>query len=75
MTDSAIKAIGLGVLTIVLLAGCGGSSDVPTNDGPTQEPLRGPSSILQEFAGVDQFKAEFNEDGGQPRVILLLSPT
>lgn len=60
--------LGIGVM---LLLGVACTSASPS---PPQEPL-GPVPVLNELEGVEQFKARFNEDGGVPRVILLMSPT
>ncbi len=38
-------------------------------EGPAQ------TATLHELASVDQLKARFNRDAGQPRLVLLLSPT
>ena len=31
--------------------------------------------VLADLESLDQFKAQFNEDTGKPRIVLLLSPT
>ena len=31
--------------------------------------------VLEDLTGVEGLKAQFNKDGGKPRVVLLLSPT
>ncbi len=59
------------VIGVMLLLGAACTSASPS---PPQEPP-GPVPVLNELGGVDQFKARFNDDGGVPRIILLLSPT
>ena len=60
----------LGILVMLLLGAACSSASL----SPPREPL-GPVPVLNELGGVEQFKARFNEDGGVPRVILLMSPT
>ena len=67
---SAMRRGLLGIIVILLLvAACNSASS-----NPPQESL-GTVPVLNELGGVDQFKARFNEDGGVPRVLLLMSPT
>ena len=68
------KLSALGLLCLIVFAACTGSSESPTAVGSTAatEALR---PVLHDFNAVDQLKAEFNEDIGLPRLILILSPT
>ena len=74
----------LGLLSLVLLActpaleqtknepavvGAGGSS----GDAPLSTDI--PSNELVDLKSVQAFQSIFNQDAGQPRLILLLSPT
>lgn len=52
------------VLLAVALAACGGGS---ADDGA--------DSGLSDLTSVEQLSARFNEDRGEPRLVLLLSPT
>jgi ABC-type glycerol-3-phosphate transport system substrate-binding protein len=51
------------VLSMVLAACGGGSGDESAQSG------------LSDLTSVDELRAQFNEDRGQPRLLLLLSPT
>ena len=66
-------AAGLAALvTIALLAGCGGSSK--RNDSESSAPpAAGPQ--LTELRTTGEFRSLFNDAKGKPRVVLLLSPT
>lgn len=64
-----------------LLGGCGGGSDEDSaaqagGGGPTS-PTSRPSrqAALVDIAAVDDLRERFNADEGQPRLLLLLSPT
>ena len=65
----------VGVTSLILLGACGEKSRLQIGERPAAEPIEQPVPVLQDLTGVDQFKAAFNEDGGLPRLILLLSPT
>ena len=60
--------LGIGIMLLLGTACTSGATD------PPKEPL-GSGPVLIELGGVDQFKARFNEDGGEPRLLLLMSPT
>ena len=60
--------LGIGLM-ILLGVACSSASRGPSPEGV------GPAPVLSELDGVEQFKARFNEDGGMPRVVLLMSPT
>lgn len=51
--------------TVLLLAGCGGTS-------PVEESARGSISDLQD---IEQLRTMFVQDDGEVRLFLLLSPT
>lgn len=52
------------VLLSVALAACGGGSGD-----------NGASGRLSDLTSVEELSARFNEDRGEPRLVLLLSPT
>ena len=54
-------------VTMLLLAGCGGSA--------AEEPAVGSISDLQDLEDVEQLRAMFGQDDGEIRLVLLLSPT
>ena len=54
-------------VTMLLLAGCGGSA--------AEESVLGTISDLQDLEDVEQLRAMFGEDDGEIRLVLLLSPT
>lgn len=62
------------------LVGCGGSGTgtaAPQEDPPAAavaEPSGGGGDLI-DVASVDDLRARFNADTGQPRLLLLLSPT
>lgn len=57
-----MKAVAA-IAAVLLLAACGGSHKAPTTSG------------LTDLRSIDQLKSLFNEQSGQPRLILLISPT
>ena len=61
----------VGLLFLIVFAACAGDPENSTVANSTE----GPVSILHELNTVDELKAEFNLDSGQPRLILILSPT
>jgi hypothetical protein len=65
---ASVLARLLGIVLVCLVAaGCGGSS----SDGE-QQAAGGP---LTDLAEIDQLRTAFNEKQGQPRLVVLLSPT
>jgi hypothetical protein len=58
-----MKALALLVLVLVV-AGCGGDSSGP-----------GRKNALTDLQSVDQLRTLFNAHAGEPRLILLMSPT
>ena len=70
------------VATAIGLAGCGGGSGGNSAVGATDTlpsavagtpPSR--EATLVDLASVDELRGRFNADAGQPRLLLLLSPT
>ena len=66
----------------VALAGCGGDSggNTPAQAGKSEPPAAAatePSrkATLVDVSSVDELRKHFNADAGQPRLLLLLSPT
>jgi hypothetical protein len=55
-------ALAIAAVVILAAAGCGGSTERS-------------SGTLKDLRSVDQLKSLFNEESGQPRLILLISPT
>ena len=58
------------------LAGCGGSDGSTASQGElpaAAEPSQG--ATLIDVTSVDDLRTRFNTDIGQPRLVLLLSPT
>jgi ABC-type glycerol-3-phosphate transport system substrate-binding protein len=49
----------------LVVVGCGGGDDEPADA----------SSELETISSVQQFASAFDEGAGQPRLVLLLSPT
>ena len=75
MIGSTLRLTLAGAIILALLAGCG-KDDGKLGEGTSrEEPVRESVQVLHDFPGVDEFKAGFNRDAGQPRIILLLSPT
>ena len=78
----------LGLICVILFAACAGDSGSPTiaNTVPTGDsgsptiantapPTEEPAPVLRDLTAVDQLKVAFNEDAGQIRLLLILSPT
>ena len=59
-----MRLAALLVLLSITLAACGGGA---RDDGA--------SARLSDLTSVDQLQKEFNEGRGEPRLLLLLSPT
>jgi hypothetical protein len=64
-----IAFLGVAVLAVLALAGCGGSDD------QTAAPAAAPADDVQELANVLDLRAAFEADAGKPRVLFLFSPT
>ena len=75
MIGSAIRLAMMGAILLVLLAACGKDDSQLEVGASSREPLGETVQVLHDFPGVDGFKAVFEQDAGQPRIILLLSPT
>jgi hypothetical protein len=56
------------VLFAGVLAGCGGGTDEGDRGSAAPDRVTPVSNVLQ-------LRAAFNEDGGKPRLLLILSPT
>ena len=75
MSTSSLRLVMVGAILLALLAGCG-KDDSKLGEGTSSEqPVGGSVRVLHDLAAVDEFKTIFNRDAGQPRIILLLSPT
>ena len=75
MIGSAIRLAMVGAILLALLAACGKDDSKLGEEPSSEEPAGGSVQVLHDFPGVDEFKAVFERDAGQPRIILLLSPT
>ncbi len=75
MSASSLRLVMVGAILLALLAGCGEDDSNPGEVTSSEEPVGGSVQVLHDLAGVDEFKTVFNRDAGQPRIILLLSPT
>src|SRR5262245_47166538 len=68
----------LALLFILVFAGCAAppatTSAPPTSVLGTQVSAT-PAPVLTDLQGPDELKAQFNQDSGLPRIILLASPT
>ncbi len=73
MIGRAATLMAIGVLLLVFFGACKAGPSIAAVDRAAAESIQQP--VLHDLAGVDQFKAAFNEDEGLPRIILLLSPT
>lgn len=56
----AVRTASLLVLVVFALAACGGG---------------GSDEGLADLASVDELRTQFNEDRGEPRLLLILAPT
>ena len=56
------------VLVAVLLAS-------PLHQAPAQSSATNAGPVLQDLAGLEQLRAQFEIDGDKIRIVLLLSPT
>ncbi len=75
MSASSLRLVMVGAILLALIVGCGKDDNKLEEETSSKEPAAGSVQVLHELAGVDEFKAVFNRDAGQPRIILLLSPT
>ena len=62
-----MRRTGLLLLTLLVLAGCGGDE--------TAAPEGAPAAGVEELANVLELRSDFEADTGKTRVLLLLSPT
>ncbi len=65
----------LGMISVVLLAACTMDESELGTGSSSKGAIVDFVPILRDLSGVDEIKTAFNQDVGQPRVILLLSPT
>jgi hypothetical protein len=64
------------LLSVLVLAGCGGGGADEAATPPQAEPIPEASAAgVEELANVLQLRSDFESDAGKTRVILLLSPT
>jgi hypothetical protein len=72
------RIVCLLLLFTLLFVGCSAppasTSAPPPNASGTQVAAT-PAPVLTDLQGPDDLKARFNQDGGVPRIILLVSPT
>lgn len=65
------------LLTLVLVA-CGAPQPAATSAptmGAIAQATATPAPVLTDLHSPDDLKARFNQDAGEPRIILLVSPT
>ncbi len=72
---ATVRLAILGMISVVLLAACSPNGGSTTEDGPIPGASESNVPVLHDLPWVDEIKAVFNQDLGQPRVVLLLSPT
>jgi hypothetical protein len=77
--NHVLRARFLALLLTLVLVACGAPSSATTN-APTAnavlaEATATPAPSLTDLHTPDDLKAQFNQDAGVPRIILLVSPT
>ena len=75
MIGLAIRLIAVGGILFTVLAACAIDESEPGTGPSSKGAIADFIPILHDLSGVDEIKTAFNQDMGQPRVILLLSPT
>jgi hypothetical protein len=70
-------AVGVVVVALVLVGlGLAARGYLAELADRAQEQASGrPAATLTDISGIDQLKSAFNADSGEPRVILIFSPT
>ena len=75
----SLRAACLTLLFALVVASCGAPAPAGTGSPPmstTAAPgAATPMPVLTDLHGPDDLKAQFNQDVGVPRIILLVSPT
>jgi hypothetical protein len=64
-----VRSLGVICALALMVAGCGGSH-ASTSSAP-----RSPALTIPQLTSIDQLRAVFNAHPGQPRLIVLISPT
>lgn len=67
-------AVGLAV-AVVALVGCGGGHGTSTGAASGAAPASSASADPRELRSIADLRAAFNAHAGEPRLILLISPT
>ena len=75
MIGSAIRITTVGGTLFTVLAACTMDESELGTGSSSKGAIVDFVPILRDLSGVDEIKTAFNQDVGQPRVILLLSPT
>ena len=75
MIGSAIRITTVGGILFTVLAACTMDESELGTGSSSKGAIVDFVPILRDLSGVDEIKTAFNQDVGQPRVILLLSPT
>ena len=70
-----IWLVAVGIVSLMLGAACQSGYAGPAAGTPSEALTEEYVPALQDFPGIDKFKGVFNREAGQPRVVLLLSPT
>ena len=70
MSRPSILATLTGIL--LLAAGCGGNH---TTAAPSATTVAGSSARVADLRSIDELRQAFNAAGGEPRLIVLASPT
>ncbi len=74
MIGLAIRLTAVGGILFTVLAACA-MDERELGIGPSKGAMVDFVPILRDLSGVNEIKTAFNQDMGQPRVFLLLSPT
>ena len=74
MIGLAIRLTTVGCILFTVLAACA-MDERELGIGPSNGAMVDFVPILRDLSGLNEIKTAFNQDMGQPRVFLLLSPT